>query len=61
MMRSPCTSAPISLLTDNIEAAVKEAGENRARKSQCQPMEIPGRGSFAIYIQGGVQLGLWQL
>jgi len=24
------------------------------------PMEIPGHGSCAIYIQGGVQHGLWQ-
>ena len=25
------------------------------------PMEIPGRGKFAIYIQGGVHHGLWQV
>ncbi|MCP3917201.1 MAG: transposase domain-containing protein [bacterium] len=25
------------------------------------PTEIPGRGKFAIYIQGGIQHGLWQL
>ena len=25
------------------------------------PLEIPGRGTFAIYIQGGVHHGLWQL
>lgn len=24
------------------------------------PMENPGHGTFAIYIQGGVQHGLWQ-
>ena len=24
------------------------------------PMEIPGHGTFAIYIQGGVHHGLWQ-
>ena len=25
------------------------------------PMEIPGKGTFAIYIHGGVHHGLWQL
>ena len=25
------------------------------------PLEIPGHGTFAIYFQGGVQHGLWQL
>ena len=24
------------------------------------PMEIPGQGTFAIYIQGGIHHGLWQ-
>jgi len=24
-------------------------------------MEIPGKGTFAIYIQGGADHGLWQL
>jgi len=25
------------------------------------PMEIPGHGKFAIYIQGGIHHGLWQV
>jgi hypothetical protein len=25
------------------------------------PMELPGHGKFAIFIQGGVQHGLWQV
>jgi len=25
------------------------------------PMEIPSHGTFAIYLLGGVQHGLWQL
>lgn len=25
------------------------------------PMEIPGRGKFAIFIQGGIQFGLRQV
>ena len=25
------------------------------------PLEIPGHGTFAIYIQGGIHHGLWQL
>lgn len=37
-------------------AAVVTAGAEIAHP----PMEIPGHGTFAIYIQGGVQHGLWQ-
>jgi len=46
-------------LVDDIEAALAasvEAGGEVAHP----PMEIPGRGTFAIYIQGGVHHGLWQ-
>jgi hypothetical protein len=24
------------------------------------PLEIPGHGTFAIYLQGGIDHGLWQ-
>jgi len=47
-------------LVESIEsalAAVVEVGAEVAHP----PMEIPGRGTFAIYIHGGVQHGLWQL
>lgn len=47
-------------LVDDIDAAVAavvEAGGEVAHP----PMEIPGHGSFAIYIQGGNDHGLWQL
>ena len=37
-------------------AAVVEAGGVVA----VPPMEIPGHGTFAIYLQGGVDHGLWQ-
>jgi len=37
-------------------ASVVEAGGEIAHP----PMEIPGHGTFAIYIQGGIQHGLWQ-
>jgi uncharacterized protein len=37
-------------------AAVKKAGGQVA----VEPMEIPGHGKFAIYLQGGVDHGLWQ-
>ena len=46
-------------LVDDVEAAVaaaQEAGAEVAHPS----MEIPGHGTFAIYIQGGVHHGLWQ-
>lgn len=48
------------ILVDDIESAVKAA-----RKAGCEiampPMKIPKRGHFAIYIQGGIQHGLWQI
>lgn len=47
-------------LVDDIEAAVAavvEAGGVVA----VPPMEIPGHGMFAIYLQGGNDHGLWQL
>lgn len=46
-------------LVDDIEAAtsaVVAAGAHLAHPA----LEIPGRGTFAIYIQGGVEHGLWQ-
>ena len=46
-------------LADDIEAsvaAVVKAGGVVAHP----PMEIPGLGTFAIYIQGGIHHGLWQ-
>lgn len=46
-------------LVDNIEAAVASAEEAGAKIAH-PPLEIPGHGTFAIYIQGGIQHGLWQ-
>ena len=47
-------------LVDNIEAALAAAVETGAEVAH-PPLEIPGHGKFAIYIQGGVHHGLWQL
>ncbi len=47
-------------LTEDIEAAVKAAVEAGGELAH-PPMEIPGHGTFAIYFQGGVQNGLWQV
>lgn len=47
-------------LVPNIEealAAAVEAGGEIAHP----PLEIPGHGTFAIYLQGGNDHGLWQL
>ncbi len=47
-------------LVDDIEpavAAVVEAGAEVA----LPPMQIPDRGTIAVYILGGVHHGLWQL
>ncbi len=47
-------------LVDDIEAAIAEAVEAGAQVAH-PPLEIPGHGTFAIYIQGGIHHGLWQL
>jgi predicted enzyme related to lactoylglutathione lyase len=47
-------------LADDIEAAVAavvQAGGGVAHP----PLAIPGHGTFAIYLQGGNDHGLWQL
>jgi predicted enzyme related to lactoylglutathione lyase len=38
-----------------VAAAVAAGGELAV-----EPTEIPGYGTFAIYVQGGVDHGLWQ-
>ena len=47
-------------LVDNIEQAVEEA-EKAGSQIAHPPMEIPGKGKFAIYIQGNTQHGFWEL
>ena len=39
-----------------VTAAVQAGGELAV-----EPMEIPGHGTFAIYLHGGTEHGLWQL
>lgn len=48
------------LLVDDIEAAA-EAARAAGGEIAHPPMEIPGHGIFAIFIQGGIHHGLWQL
>lgn len=48
------------LLVEDIEAAVKAAEEAGATIA-LPPMELPGHGTCAIYLQGGIDHGLWQL
>lgn len=47
------------LLVDDIQLAIEAAAEHGAEIAH-PPMEIPGHGQFAIFIQGGVHHGLWQ-
>lgn len=47
-------------LVDDIEAAVA-AAVRAGGDVALPPMEIPGHGKFAIYLQGGNDHGLWQL
>ena len=47
------------ILVDDIEAATK-AAEDAGATIAHPPMEIPGQGTFAIFIQGGIHHALWQ-
>jgi predicted enzyme related to lactoylglutathione lyase len=47
-------------LVDDIDAAVAAAVQAGGEVAH-PPMEIPGHGKFAIYLQGGNDHGLWQL
>ena len=46
-------------LVEDIEAAVAAAVKAGGEVAH-PPMAIPGYGTFAIYIQGGIHHGLWQ-
>ena len=46
-------------LVDDIAAAVEAATAAGAELAH-PPLEIPGQGTFAIFIQGGIHHGLWQ-
>lgn len=47
-------------LVEDIESAVAAAVKAGGEVIH-PPLEIPGHGTFAIYLQGGIQHGLWQL
>lgn len=47
------------LLVEDVEAAAKAAVESGAEIAH-PPMELPGHGTFAIFIQGNIHHGLWQ-
>lgn len=47
-------------LVDDIEAALNAASKEDALVAHPAP-EIPGKGTFATYIQGDVDRGWWQL
>jgi uncharacterized protein len=46
-------------LVDDIEAAVAAAVKAGGVIAH-PPMKIPGHGTFAIWIQGGIDHGFWQ-
>lgn len=48
------------VLVDDIKAAVA-AAEKAGGKVAIPPMEIPGQGTFAIYVLGGIDHGLWEM
>lgn len=47
------------VLVDDIASAVKVA-EAAGAEVAIPPTEIPGQGTFSIYLLGGIQHGLWQ-
>ena len=47
-------------LVDDIGAAVAVA-VNAGGVIAHSPMKIPGHGTFAICIQGGIEYGFWQI
>ena len=47
-------------LVDDIKTAVAAATQAGGELAH-PPLEIPGHGTFAIYLQGGIDHGLWQL
>ena len=48
------------VLVDDIEAAV-QAAEAAGAMIALPPIELPGEGTFSIYILGGIEHGLWQM
>lgn len=48
------------VLVDDIEDAVEKARSAGAMIAH-PPLELAGQGTFAIYVLGGIQHGLWQL
>ena len=47
------------VLVDDIHAAV-QAAEDKGAQVAIPPLEIPGQGTFAVYLLGGIEHGLWQ-
>ena len=57
------TEAPVVRpywLVEDIEKAVKLVKE-QGGEIAVPPLEIPGKGTFAIYLLGGIDHGFWQL
>lgn len=47
------------MLVDDIQAAIERA-ESAGATIALPPMELPGEGTCAIYVLGGIDHGLWQ-
>ena len=47
------------ILVDDVRAATK-AAEAQGAMIAHPPMELPGHGTFAIYVLGGINHGIWQ-
>ena len=47
------------MLVDDVEEAARDTVAKGGEIAH-PPMALPGHGTFAIYIQGGIHHGLWQ-
>jgi hypothetical protein len=47
-------------LVDDVKAAARAAADSGGEIVH-PPIELPGHGTFANYIQGGIHHGLWQV
>lgn len=64
-VRAPMSDAELPLvrpywLVPDIQAALASATASGAQVLH-PPLELPGLGTFAIFSQGGMQQGLWQV
>ncbi len=63
-VRAPLHEAEVPVVRPYFSVDDVEAAATAAAAAGCEiahpPLELPGHGTFAIYIQGDIHHGLWQ-